>query len=116
MAPPLSGRYPGFMRDRDRDTDLEPAPAATVVAVTDRAGEPPVVARLVIEIRSDGGRTIARGALSDASLGQEVAIRAEGTTPLALAASLVGALFRAPLLGRVLGRSLRAARTKPPRG
>jgi hypothetical protein len=72
--------------------------------------EPPVVARLVVEIRSDGTRTIARGALMDATLGQEVAVQAEGTTPLALAASLVRAMIKAPFLpwGRAFGGALRA--------
>ena len=65
--------------------------------------EPPVVARLVVEIRSDGTRTIARGAIQDASLGQEVAVQAEGTTPLALAASLVKSMLKAPFLGRAFG-------------
>ena len=80
--------------------DLEKISPAAVEA----ASEPPVVARLVIEIRSDGARTVARGALQDAALGREVAIQAEGTTPLALAASLIGSLLRAPILGRMLRR------------
>jgi hypothetical protein len=71
-----------------------------------------VVARLVVEIRSDGTRTIARGALQDATLGQEVAIQAEGTTPLALAASLVRSMLKAPFLpwGRAFGGALKALR------
>src|SRR5688572_22497509 len=78
--------------------------------------EPPVVARLVVEIRSDGTRTIARGALQDATLGQEVAIKAEGTTPLALAASLVRAMLKAPSLSRAFGGALKALRGKPSPG
>jgi hypothetical protein len=95
--------------------DLDKAPKATII---EEPGEPPVVARLVVEIRSDGTRTIARGALQDASIGQEVAIVAEGTTPLALAASLMRSLFSAPLLGRVISRALTAGRSgkKPPPG
>ena len=88
-------------------SELDKAPKAEVV---EEPGEPPVVARLVVEIRSDGTRTIARGALQDASIGQEVAIKAEGTTPLALAASLMRSLFSAPLLGRVISRALTAAK------
>jgi hypothetical protein len=68
--------------------------------------EPPVVARLVVEIRSDGRRTIARGALQDASIGKEVAIQAEGSTPLALAGALVRSMLRAPFLGRIFTRAL----------
>ena len=85
------------------DLDKTRKPAEAVV---EHPGEPPVVARLVVEIRSDGTRTIARGALQDASIGQEVAIQAEGTTPLALAASLVRSLLGGPLLGRVIARAL----------
>lgn len=70
--------------------------------------EPPVVARLVVEIRSDGTHTIARGAIQDAQLGQEVAIQAEGTTPLALALSLVKAMVKAPFLGSAFGGALKA--------
>ncbi len=61
---------------------------------------PPVVARLVVEIRSDGTRTIARGALEDATRGERTALVAEGTTPLALAASLTKTLLSAPMLAR----------------
>jgi hypothetical protein len=83
----------------------------------EKADEPPVVARLIVEIRSDGRRTIARGALQDASIGQEVAIRAEGTTPLALAASLMRSIFSGPLLGRIVARALTggsSAKKRPP--
>jgi hypothetical protein len=60
----------------------------------DTEAEPPVVARLVVEIRSDGRRTIARGALENAAAGEQVAIQADGTTPLALAMALVRSLVR----------------------
>jgi hypothetical protein len=70
--------------------------------------EPPVVARLAIEIRSDGSRTIARGALEDLERGESVAIKAEGTTPAALAVELAKSLMSLPgFLGRaVAGRAL----------
>jgi hypothetical protein len=71
-----------------------------------KAAEPPVVARLVVEIRSDGTRTIARGALQDAGLGHEVAVQAEGTTPLALALDLVKSMVKAPFLARSFARAL----------
>lgn len=64
--------------------------------------EPPVVARLVIEIRSDGRRTIARGAAEDRVLDQRVAVQAEGTTPLALAVSLARSLVSLPSLARTV--------------
>lgn len=68
--------------------------------------EPPVVARMVIEIRSDGTRTIARGAMEDAQSGERVAIEAKGTSPLSLAASLAKAMFGAPALARHAVRAL----------
>ncbi len=60
--------------------------------------EPPVVARMVIEIRSDGSRTVARGALEDVDSGERVSIEARGDTPLGLAASLLKSMAEAPLL------------------
>ena len=58
--------------------------------------EPPVVARLVIEIRSDGSRTIARGALEDAHNGEKVALEARGDSPLQLAIALARSLTQLP--------------------
>jgi hypothetical protein len=66
--------------------------------------EPPVVARLAIEIRSDGSRTIARGALEDVERGESVAVKAEGTTPAALAVALAKSLMSLPgFFGRTVG-------------
>jgi hypothetical protein len=77
--------------------------------------EPPVVARLVIEIRSDGSRTIARGAIEDTVNGQRTAIEARGDSPLQLALQLAKSITSLPrltarsavrgLLGRARGRS-----------
>jgi hypothetical protein len=68
--------------------------------VTKPAGElqeePPVVARLIVEIRSDGSRTIARGALEDAQNGEKVAIEARGDSPLQLAIALARSLTQLP--------------------
>jgi hypothetical protein len=77
------------------------------------AADPPVVARLVVEIRSDGTRTIARGALQDAALGQEVAIQAEGTTPMALAYALVKSMVKAPFLARSFARAFLRSKRDP---
>lgn len=74
--------------------------------LADRPAEPPVVARLVIEIRSDGSHTIARGAMEDALSGQKVAVEASGTTPLALALSLAKSIASTPLLARQAFRAL----------
>ena len=87
--------------------------AQTTSDAIDHAGEPPVVMRLVIEIRSDGTRTIARGAAEDAVLGQKVAIQAEGRTPLALALSLAKTLFDVPALARTAARAVLAGRKGP---
>jgi hypothetical protein len=67
--------------------------------------EPPVVARMMIEIRSDGTRTIARGALEDIVSGEQVKIEAAGGSPMALAASLASNLLSTPFM---LGRAANA--------
>lgn len=84
-------------------------------AEIERADEPPVVARLVVEIRSDGRHTIARGAMEDAASGQGVAIEASGRSPLQLALSLARALVTLPAFGRTAARALlRSPRRSPP--
>lgn len=84
-------------RDADRDSD---APAELVKA---RAGElqqePPVVARLVVEIRSDGSRTIARGAIEDVTSGQRTTLEARGDSPIQLAIALARTLTQLPRIG-----------------
>lgn len=65
----------------------------------ERATEPPVVARLVVEIRSDGSHTVARGALEDVVSGQRTTVEAHGTSPLQLALSLARAITQLPRLG-----------------
>jgi hypothetical protein len=79
----------------------------------ERTDEPPVVARLVVEIRSDGSRTIARGAMEDIHTGQAVAVEARGSTPLSLALSMARAMFSAPALGRTAARALLRGRRRP---
>ncbi len=64
----------------------------------ERTDELPVVARLIVEIRSDGSRTIARGALEDAQRGDRVAIEARGDSPLQLAIALARSLTQLPRL------------------
>ncbi len=60
----------------------------------------PVVARMVVEIRSDGSHTVARGGLDDAHSGNRVTIEARGDSPLELAGSLAKAMVRAPAMIR----------------
>jgi hypothetical protein len=63
----------------------------------------PVVARLVVEVRSDGSRTIARGGLEDLRTGQRVTIDARGDSPAQLALGLARALLRLPRLAARIG-------------
>jgi hypothetical protein len=64
----------------------------------------PVVARLVVEIRSDGKRTVARGAMEDVASGERVAIEARGASPLQLAMQLAKSMWQVPRLAlRVRG-------------
>jgi hypothetical protein len=81
---------------------LAPRPAGGEAdALEAAAPEPPLAARLVVEIRTDGTRTVARGAVEDAILGERIAIKVEGATPLELALALAKAFFEVPFLRRV---------------
>jgi hypothetical protein len=80
---------------KDSKPELVTAPSGDV----QRADEPPVVARLIVEIRSDGSRTIARGALEEVASGQRTTVEARGTSPIQLALALARALTQLPRLG-----------------
>jgi len=100
-------------RDRDRHVPTRAEPRAMEPA----KDEPPVVARMVIEIRSDGSRTIARGAIEDVEQGVKVGLEAQGTTPLELARTLSRSMLELPLLrtaDRVLGAWRRGVRALLP--
>jgi hypothetical protein len=84
--------------DDGTKTELLPAARHRRRDDLERTDEPPVVARLVVEIRSDGSRTIARGALEDAQRGERVAIEARGDSPMALAIALARSLSQLPRL------------------
>jgi hypothetical protein len=75
-------------------------------AVVPDPGELPVVARLMVEIRSDGSTTVARGAMEDLASGQKVAVEATGSSPLSLALSLAKSIAGAPFLARQAFRAL----------
>ena len=79
------------MDDRDK-AELVAAPPGEL------QGEPPVVARLVVEIRSDGSRTIARGAMEDVASGQRTTLEARGDSPIQLAIALARSLTQLPRL------------------
>jgi hypothetical protein len=96
--------------DDDDESRAIAGPARSELA--ERPGDPPVVARMIIEIRSDGTRTVARGAMEDAINGERVAIEARGSTPMALAASLAKSMFSAPMLARHAVRALLQARSR----
>ncbi len=93
-------------------------PAAANARLQQADDELPVVARLVIEIRSDGTRTVARGGLEQAGLGEgpapeRVAIEARGGSPAALAADLLRAIITMPFtssLSRWTGRDGQVAK------
>jgi hypothetical protein len=95
----------------DRPVTLpSPAPGRAV----SHDPEPPVVARLIVEIRSDGSRTIARGAVEDVTTGQRTTIEARGSTPLALIASLSRTLIQLPTFARRAARALLPGKRTPP--
>ena len=56
----------------------------------------PIVARLVVEIRSDGSRTVARGAMEDKLNGQTVGVEARADSPLELSRALAKMVFSTP--------------------
>lgn len=89
-----SGAVPGAVIDARRPAAVAPA------------SELPVVARLVVEIRSDGRRTIARGALEDLVQGERVAVEARGDSPLSLALGLARSILSMPMLARASARRL----------
>lgn len=94
------------------DVELEPKQTRPVEALTEAADDPPVVARMIVEIRSDGTRTIARGAMEDVHSGERVALEAHGTTPVALAASLARSMLAAPMLARQAVRAWLTAKKR----
>lgn len=65
----------------------------------------PVVARMVVEIRSDGTRTIARGALDDRVSGQRVAVELVPGSPWDMAKSIAKLLMATPSAARSAVRS-----------
>ncbi|ACY15868.1 hypothetical protein [Haliangium ochraceum] len=109
-VPPASASEVKGERDRAADRSaagdsLATAPASSV----ERADEPPVVARLVVEIRSDGSRTIARGAMEDVLHGERVSLEARGDSPLSLAMALARSMLSVPALARGRVSKLRRA-------
>lgn len=98
----------------DRPADKTTLPTQVGQSLPATVDDLPVVARLIVEIRSDGSRTIARGAMEDAASDTRVAIEASGTSPLELALALAKSILAAPWLRAPLARAgLRALLRKP---
>ncbi len=85
-------------RDADAPEVVAAPPTAVVRDPASRAlqrdEDLPVVARMVIEIRSDGTRTVARGAIEDVATGQQAKVVARGGSPLGLAMDLTRSITR----------------------
>lgn len=103
---------PGPPVGKTGDSSVEPVDSATELSAELGEDELPVVARLVVEIRSDGSRTIARGAMEDVATEQRVAIEARGDSPLQLAWALARSMFAAPALARKTARALLPGRRR----
>jgi len=107
--PPVDAESSGEIVS-DPEKDSKESEPKTKAPLAERPDEPPVVARMIVEIRSDGTRTIARGALEEATSGERVAIEAHGSTPMALAASLAKQMLSAPMLAKQAVRALLTSR------
>lgn len=88
------------MNDSRHDTPVSGLAPVAERELPAAVPELPVVARIVVEIRSDGSRTLARGAMEDAASQTRVAIEASGGTPLELALALAKSIMAAPWLPR----------------
>ncbi len=88
------------------------APRAEHATDLASADEPPVVARLVVEIRSDGSRTVARGLLEAPEFGERTSLEVKAATPFQLVLSLVKALFHVPAFASSVVQTLLAGNLK----
>lgn len=90
-------------------SEHEPIPAPRADDRPQRPGDDdlPVVSRIVIEIRSDGSRTIARGAAEDPN--GQVGLEVRADSPAELVAALAKLMLQLP--GMMAG-SLRTARQR----
>jgi hypothetical protein len=87
--------------DRKRSDDDQAIERAAPDDLTTDA-DLPVVARLVVEIRSDGTRTVARGAIEDTRSGERAQIEARGGTPAQLAIAMARSMFKLPTLAGLM--------------
>lgn len=98
----MANRFFTLERGSEKTTPLVRDERKT--ALETEADLPPVVARMVVEIRSDGRRTVARGALEDLQTGEKVALQANAQNPIALAQELTKALLKTPVLAGTLAK------------
>jgi hypothetical protein len=96
--------------DAPDDAPIEVERVAAAPVATD--DDLPVVARLMVEIRSDGSRTIARGAVENVQTGERVAIQARGDSPVQLAMALARSLWQPMLGARAMVRGLLGRRKR----
>ena len=94
-------------RQRSSPLAKVPKPSQELEAADE---ELPVVARLVVEIRSDGSRTVARGAMKDELGGEQVTVVARGNSPLELAAQLTKSLVTMPITAGQFAKAMLEAR------
>ncbi|MCY1005527.1 hypothetical protein OV079_08070 [Nannocystis pusilla] len=71
----------------------------------------PIVSRIVIEVRSDGTRTVARGAAEDPS--GKVGLEVRADSPVELVTALVKLLMQAPALATTSFRTGRKRQVQP---
>ncbi len=97
---PIDRTNPGFRDDDGGGADHDAVELIDASGARERAlssdDDLPVVARLVVEIRSDGRRTVARGAIEDLASGVKTAVIARGDSPVRLAVDLARAIARLP--------------------
>jgi hypothetical protein len=92
-------------------SDLE-AGGPGLPAVQDTDEDLPVVARLIVEVRSDGRRTIARGLVEDLATGERTMVAASGDTQMALFSTLMRAAGGLTTLARRASRVLASRRER----
>ena len=79
---------------------------------TTEGADLPVVARLIVEVRSDGRRTLARGRIEDLLTGQKTELTARGDSPAALLSTLLRSVTGIASLARRAAQALAAPRRR----
>jgi hypothetical protein len=109
---PVSRNLTAARRDTRLHLETTAAAASPLPARVSPSGLPaarpelPLVARLMVEVRSDGTHTVARGGVEDTTTGERTALEVRGTTPLSLMIALARSLPQLPGLARRAARAL----------